>query len=69
MSDVELQAKCNIIFAGCDIAYGSATAVVIATGPRTEAGQIGAQVIAFSIITAAAPHKAIDAALLYDNRA
>ena len=42
--DAELQAQRCILFAGTTVAYGSALALVVATGERTQMGRIGAQV-------------------------
>ena len=51
----ELQLRTNMVFSGTTVSYGSALAVVVETGPRTEMGLIGEQVAQTQ--TAASPLK------------
>ena len=51
----EIQSRVNMVFSGTTIAYGSAIAVVVETGARTEMGLIGEQVA--STQTAVSPLK------------
>ncbi|KAJ1621043.1 hypothetical protein T492DRAFT_847346 [Pavlovales sp. CCMP2436] len=50
---VETQGRTNLLFASTNLAYGGATAVVIATGARTAVGCIGALVRVAELDTAA----------------
>ena len=52
----EIQSRVNMVFSGTTISYGSAVAVVVETGARTEIGLIGEQVA--STQTAVSPLKA-----------
>ncbi|KAJ1638240.1 hypothetical protein T492DRAFT_833878 [Pavlovales sp. CCMP2436] len=50
---VETQGRINMLFASTNLAYGGATAVVIATGARTAVGRIGVLVTVAAADTAA----------------